>query len=384
VLSLVWTESEQPTVETSRNTVRSSEQFSSSPPTLAHAAVGCALLENDGRIVSVTPTFATMLDTDVALLFGQNVCDLMMISDDDREPRDLLLDGQKKVVLLHNGRLLNWTADKIAPGAILGGYYIAIISEGSELESLERQVVHREKLAALGELTAQVAHEIAGPLNIIANNAELLLEEEGMPPSGLQGLTTMRDEAFRLCSTLQDILDFARDQRPQIKGHDAVKLVNRVLEPFKLHQSGKKISWRIDAEPGLPPVRGDAERLHQVFFNLFKNAWDASPDGGEVVIFVRSQRPEQATEGIEFVIVDKGEGIDPAHLKYVREPFFTTKPGGQGTGLGLAIVERILAAHQGSLKLASSQGDGTSVTVLLPVFRAQEAIVEDIEQLSFR
>ncbi len=357
---------------TSENLITSSELFPDASRFPGYGTVGCALVEPDGRIVSVTRSFAALLDSEVGLFFGQSIFDLVT-QDEDLEHCSLLLEGQKMRVLRSDGRSLSWSAYKIAPGAILGGYYVGLLWDERELEGLERRLVHRDRLASLGELTAGVAHEIAGPLNVIANNAELLLDEVGMTLGARQGLTTMRNEAFRLGGLLQDILGFARNAPPKIEGHDAVRLVRKSLDLFNQHLSGKKVSWRIEAESGLPPVGGEAEQLQQVFFNLFKNARDASPDCGEVVILVRRQSPRRPGAGIEFVILDKGEGIAASDLKHIGEPFFTTKPAGQGTGLGLAIVQRILAAHQGSLKLTSSPGEGTSAIVLLPVFFDAEA-----------
>lgn len=355
-------------MNTSKNLIEACDLIPDSSQVLGYGETGCALMEHDGRIISVTSSFARMLDSEVETLFGQSVFDLMTM-DGDPGPSRLLLEGQKmSVVLPTDGRSLCWSVCRIAPGTILGGYYIGIISESDERERFEGRQVHRQGLAMLGGLTAEVAHEIAGPLNLIANNSELLLGEDGLTPDARQGLTSMRNEAFRLCSLLQDILGFARNAPLKIKGHDAVGLVKKSLELFKHQPRGKKISWRIEAEGGLPLVGGEAERLQQVFFNLFKNAWDASPDSGEIVILVRHQRPKRDGAGIEFVIVNKGEGIAPFDLKKIGEPFFTTKPVGQGTGLGLAIVQRILAAHQGSLSLASSLGEGTRATVWLPVY----------------
>lgn len=344
----------------------STELYPGASPLIRHSTVGCALMQHDGRIVSVTRSFAEMLDSEVGQLFGQSIFDLMT-ADEDLEPSRLLVEDEWTRVVLRDGRSLYWSVHKIARDAALGGYFVGLISNGGELDTLERPLDHREGFAALEELTA-VAHEIAGPLNIIANNAEFLLDEDGLTPDARQGLTTMCNEAFRLCALLQDTLGYARDASPKIKAHDAVNLVKKSLEVFKHQLCGKKISWRIEAEPSLPLVRGEAERLQQVFFNLFKNAWDASPDNGEVVIYVQRQMPEHTGAGVEVVIVDKGEGIDPSDLEHICEPFFTTKPAGQGTGLGLAIAQEILAAHKGSLKLASSPGEGTSATIVLPVF----------------
>lgn len=357
---------------TSANSIPSQGLFPDAVQFRGYNSIGCVLMEHDGRIISVTPSLATMLDSEVELLFGQSIFD-MLNSDDDLEPVSLLSDGRKmRVATTGDGRLLFWSAHRIAQGAALGGYYVGLLWDGDELELLERRLVHRERLATLGELTAGVAHEIAGPLNVIANNAQLLLDENAITPAARQGLATMRNEAFRLGTLLQGILDFARDAPTKVQGHDPVTLLNKSLELFGHHLNGKNVNWRIEAEAGLPPIGGETEPLQQVFFNLFKNAWDASPNFGEVVIIVRRQKSNRDT-AVEFVIVDKGEGISHSDLQHICEPFFTTKPAGQGTGLGLAIAQRILAKHHGGLKLESSPGGGTSATVYLPVFLDGEA-----------
>lgn len=327
-------------------------------------SVGCVLTEHDGRIVSVTPSFATMLDSEVEALFGQSVFELLTL-DEGQVPVSLLADGQQLRVVMSDGHLAYWSAHKIAPGAALSGYYVGLLWD--ERGSFSRQFDQRNRLATLGGLTAGMAHEIAGPLNLIANNADLLLDESGMPGDACKGLTTIRNEAFRLSTLLQELLNFAGEAPLKIEDHEPLTLVNKSLELFKLGLIGKEISWRIEAEEALPLVVGDAERLQQVFFNLFKNAWDASPESGEVVIIVRRQTSDEAGAAIEFVIEDKGKGIDPSDLHRVGDPFFTTKPAGQGTGLGLAIVQRILATHQGSLRLVSAPGEGTTATVSLPI-----------------
>ncbi len=192
-------------------------------------SVGCIVVEHDGRIVSVTPSFATMLDSEVEALFGQSVFDLLT-PDEAQVPVSLLADGQQLRVVIGDGHFAFWSAHRIAPGAALSGYYVGLLWD--EQGSFSRQFVQRNRLATLGGLTAGMAHEIAGPLNLIANNADLLLDEAGMPSDACKGLTTIRNEAFRLSALLQVILNFARDAPFEPKNLDPVALVNKSLEIF--------------------------------------------------------------------------------------------------------------------------------------------------------
>ena len=350
-----------------------SASFITSPVTLPGAStflglgqIGCVLMEPDGRIVSVTPSFANMLESEVEPLFGQSVFDLLTL--DETQPGSLLADGRNRTVVMGDGHSALWSAYKIAPGAALNGYYVGLLCDEGTEELCSRELTQGRRLAMLGGLTAEVAHEIAGPLNIIANYAALLLDEAGMTSDAGKRLTTIRNEAFRLNSLLQEILNFASDAPPRFEGLEPVPLLNKSLELFNQQLDGKEITWRIEAESDLPQVVGDADRLHQVFFNIFKNAWDASPNGSEILIHVRRQESEDISGAVEFVIEDKGEGISPFDMQRIYDPFFTTKSAGQGTGLGLAIVRRILTTHRGSLQLTSSPGKGTSATISLPIF----------------
>jgi signal transduction histidine kinase len=351
----------------SKNQITSSSIPSNVVPFLfEHASVGCALVASDGRVVSVTRAFAEMLDCPINVLFGQSIFKMLTCSNTSK-PRTLLEEGQTSTVT-RSGRSLSWTVHKIARGAALTGYYVGLLCDEGQLKAFERKLVHRDRLAMIGESTAAIAHELAGPMNVIANNAELLLGQDGTVEDSRETLLIMRDEAFRLIELVRDILCLARDTPLNICAQDALKLVKKWVRLIGPQLPYKNIQLRIEAEPNLPPVAGDAQRLQQVFFNLITNACDASPSGREVLVQLRGAELEGGDPAVEITIVDGGDGIAASDLKQVFEPFFSTKPVGEGTGLGLAIAHRIVTAHRGELHLVSKPGEGARATVLLPVY----------------
>ena len=323
-------------------------------------SLGCVLLERDGRIVSLTSTFASMVSCTVQMLFGQNVFDLL----DSRDPGLLLREGvTSRVVARGNGRQLHWTIHRTARGAALGGYYIGILSNHRE----EVRTTQKDHLAELGRGTAVVAHEVANTLSIISENAELLLEEGEVNEGSRESLKLMRDQAQRLGLLLNDVLCFARDLPLKIAPHDCAGLVERVVQLCNQRRIKRNVTLRVETEDRLPLVSVDADRLYQVFFNVIKNACDASVDDDEVLIRIKAGILPQDRAAVIVEIIDHGKGIEPANLKRIFEPFFSTKAPGEGTGLGLPIAQRIVSAHGGELRVTSNPGQGTQASIILPI-----------------
>jgi signal transduction histidine kinase len=341
---------------------------SNSRPLFAQKPVGCTLMDRDGRIVSVTRAFGEMLGIPGTQLFGQSIF-AVLAREDIPKRRNLLAEGVQMRVLAVNSDLpLGWSVHRIAPGAVLGGYYVGLLFKGDDLGPFEDQLAHLDRLALLGGLSAEMIHEIAGPLSVIANNADLLLEENGIDQDARQFLITMRDEAYRLGDLLHDFLFVAREESLKLEPLDILKLVQIPVRLLQHQGVRSNFSLEIQAEENLPKVAGDAERLQQVFFNLLKNACDASPAGGIVQVQLAGVETKQKSAMLEIAIIDQGQGIDSEQFQLIFQPFYSTKPAGQGTGLGLPIARRIVEAHRGELTIESTRGVGTRVTVLLPTF----------------
>jgi signal transduction histidine kinase len=268
-----------------------------------------------------------------------------------------------------DGESLNWNVHRIAAGAALAGYYVVMLSRTDQFDEFEHQLVHQNRLALLGESAAMVAHDAVGPLNAIANNAELLLTFSRLDPETRQCLTTILDEADRASSLLQNILRFANGHKAEIRPQNIEELIGESIRLVKQQSSTQQAVCRVEATPNLDRVAGDYAQLLQVFCNVISNAVDASEKDQEIKVIVTNGRFLDGTPAIEIAVVDRGHGMSTGDRERAFDPFFTTKGNGNGTGLGLSIAKRIVEAQHGRIVLESSPRQGTTVTVMLPVFR---------------
>jgi signal transduction histidine kinase len=240
----------------------------------------------------------------------------------------------------------------------------------------------RDRLAALGEMAAGLAHEIRNPLGAIKGAAQFLLPSEGRPPEptpGTEGefLGIIVEEVNRLNRVVSQFLDYARPYRGEpapLDLNDVVRKTNQLLEREIKEaadrpgaRSGARVDVQVVLADALPRVRADSEQLRQVFLNLGLNAIQAMPDGGRLTISTSQRKGRRGTPAgmLEVRFRDTGTGIAPEKLKKLFIPFFTTKE--RGTGLGLPISQRIVQNHGGSIEVRSQVGKGTTFTVLLPV-----------------
>lgn len=230
-----------------------------------------------------------------------------------------------------------------------------------EQRALEAQLNQAERLAALGEMTAGVAHEIRNPLGIISSTAELLKERLSRYEPDNRLAQIIVEEANRLNDKVTEFLDFARPRVPNLRPCALDKVLERSLEFLRpeierLHIQVDR-DYRLDGKLQL----ADPDLLHQAFLNLLLNAIQAMPEGGALKVAVASGPNGQ---GSEIRVQDTGEGIPPETLKKVFNPFFTTKE--RGSGLGLPIVKSIVESHQGTIQIDSTPGQGTVVVIQLP------------------
>jgi signal transduction histidine kinase len=236
-----------------------------------------------------------------------------------------------------------------------------------EVRALEAEVAHRERLSALGNLAATVAHEVRNPLNAISMGLQRL-KVEFQPkddPADYSRLTElMLGEVHRLNSIVEQFLSLARPV--EIKAE--VLLVQEVLKELAAledsHAGHSNVRIQVNAAPNLPPLMADPRRLTQVLLNLMLNGLQAMPHGGTLTL-------EAKTSGSNLLIAvtDTGTGIAPENLSRIFEPYFTTKA--QGSGLGLAISRRMIEAHGGTITAANESGGGCRFEISLPLKRAE-------------
>ncbi|MFZ5447188.1 MAG: two-component system sensor histidine kinase NtrB [Thermodesulfobacteriota bacterium] len=230
-----------------------------------------------------------------------------------------------------------------------------------EQRSLEAQLHQSERLAALGEMTAGVAHEVRNPLGIISSTAELLRERLARYEPQNRLAQIIVEESNRLNEKVTEFLDFARPRVPNLRPCDLEVTLNRSLELLQPEIKRLGIQVHRDFQLNGRPLMVDQDLLHQAFLNIFLNAIQAMPQGGHLTVSIL---PGPDGQGGEIRIQDDGEGIEPETLKKIFNPFFTTKE--KGSGLGLPIVKSIIEAHQGSLKISSTVGAGTTVAITIP------------------
>jgi signal transduction histidine kinase len=237
-----------------------------------------------------------------------------------------------------------------------------------DLLRLQSQIVQAEKLASLGQLVAGVIHELNNPLTSIVAYSDFLRKKalrQAADPEDLERLTRINEAAERILKFSRDLVAYARPAALDPGPVPLQVIIDKALVFCEHEFAENAVSVSREFADRLPPVRGIAGQLTQVFVNLFTNAAHAmSPKGGELTIRV-SHEPAGGVVLVQ--ITDQGVGIPSEDLDRIFEPFFTTKSDGRGTGLGLSIVREIVTSHGGCLSARSTPGDGTTFTLVLPV-----------------
>ncbi|MGH1426033.1 MAG: ATP-binding protein [Pseudooceanicola sp.] len=259
---------------------------------------------------------------------------------------------------------------------------IAVLSDATELKTLEAQFVQSQKMQAIGQLAGGVAHDFNNLLTAISGHCDLLLLRHDPGDLDYSDLMQINQNANRAASLVGQLLAFSRQQtlRPEVLDlrdtlSDLIHLLNRLV--------GEKVTLSLQHDPLLRDVRADKRQLEQVIMNLVVNSRDAMPDGGEIRIVTESlrltepmirDRAEVAPgEYVSVKVIDTGSGISSDKLTKVFEPFFTTKRIGEGTGLGLSTAYGIVKQTGGFIFADSEQGVGTCFTLLFPVYEADLA-----------
>jgi len=236
-----------------------------------------------------------------------------------------------------------------------------------KLEDRHQGAIRRaEHLASLGKMAAGIAHEINNPLAGMQNCVRTLLRGSRDEVQRVEYLTMVRDGLGRIGRTVGQLLDFAREGKPQVTLTQLPSLLRRCLALVEHELTARGITFFIGPEYQHPAVLADPHQLEQVFLNLLMNAMEAMPKGGRITIST-SLREREGHSFVEIQIADTGVGIPPEHLARIFDPFFTTKDVGKGTGLGLSVSYGIVRAHGGSIEVRSEVGRGSTFTVALPV-----------------
>jgi len=327
---------------------------------------GVITLDHDGSVVAINPAAQRMFGKSSAEAVGRPYRSLLRGGEGFASSLlDTLRSGREHVAAELEVPLVDRTLSLSAStsllrdraGAIIGA--VAVLRDLSDARELRLQVMRADRLAALGELVAGIAHDIRNPLTSIRGFVQYLERSED-PREWKTYAPVIIRQVDGLNRFIGELLAFAKPQAPRYGSVQLNDLVREMLLLVQNRAEAHSITIRLELDPALPVLQADGEQLKQVLLNLLINACQAIPEAGEIVV----RTALDPADWLRVEVSDGGTGIPAEQLDKVFDPFFSTKPA--GTGLGLAVAHRIVEAHRGTIRIASEPDRGTTVTVRLP------------------
>jgi two-component system sensor histidine kinase PilS (NtrC family) len=335
---------------------------------------GLITLSSFGTASFVNPAGAQILRSEPLAILGRHVTELGFFTNESwNASRDELAAGlvvRKEVHGLAGQGDDRSIGFSVSPLTTLDGTfagYTVIFQDLTEMKKLEAEVRLKDKMAAVGELSAGIAHEIRNPLAAIAGSAQVLKSSKSLTPQEQRLMSIVLKESERLNKSISDFLRFVRPQEKNSVEFDVAASLTETLELLaNSPELDERHEIRHDIVPPSYHIFGDADQMRQVFWNLARNAVQAMPKGGVLTV-----RTVVENGSYNIVFTDNGRGMSSADLQRLFQPFRTSFP--TGTGLGMAISYRIVQEHGGKIDVSSREGEGTSITVSLPTPAAASA-----------
>jgi PAS domain S-box-containing protein len=259
-------------------------------------------------------------------------------------------DGRKHNLLITTSPVIGTT------------HHIIVEREITEFKNLEKKLYDSQKLAALGQLSAGIAHEIRNPLSSIKMSLQILVKRMNPEGNDLKRFKIAEKEVEHLEMLVNDILAFAKPVEPKKVSVSLSKVLEQAIAMSEKGIADKNIEVQTDFAD-VPPVAIDAAMMTDAFINIIRNAVEALNDNGKIQVTLRYSYESDQSVAIE--VTDNGSGIDEADMPHIFNPFFTRK--NYGTGLGLSLVKKIIDIHQGTIDIFSKKNEGTKVLIILPV-----------------
>lgn len=244
---------------------------------------------------------------------------------------------------------------------------IVIADEITERRLLENRVFQNQKLAAIGELAAGIAHEIRNPLASISGSIQMLKSEFPPGDDNEKLMEIILRETDRLNSLINDFLSYARPKPLNIAAINIREIIEDILQLLSQTSGLSRIRIRVEYYDNMPELYGDAGQIRQMLWNVIKNSAEAASGRSTGVVWITIGKGPETEEGlptIQFVISDNGKGMEKETLEQIFHPFFTTKPG--GTGLGMSIMHQVVQGHNGIVEVDSTVEKGTRFTITIP------------------
>ena len=327
------------------------------------------IIDAHGMVRRANRVFAELIQVPVTAIPGRPWLGLLPPAWSDPVARALAEPTATLVEIRAGERTLSFTAIPMAePGSA-----VLVFEDQTERRRLQEQLIQSEKMSAIGQLIAGVAHDLNNPLASVVGFSDFLAELGDIPPQFAEPLQVIRQEAERAATIVKNLLSFARSQEGERKRQPIGSILESTLALLRNQLMANKVEATLEVEPGLPDVEVNGNQIKQVFVNLINNANQAiaaDAPSGRIWVAAKPQR-----DGVAVSITDSGPGMTEEIAAHVFEPFFTTKGEGEGTGLGLSICQGIVKEHGGRITLDTKPGVGATFTVELPA-GARTALVE--------
>ena len=279
---------------------------------------------------------------------------------DEITDRDVTLLGAEEVrYSLHLSSVPVYNQDSAFMGRVLLMYDL------SELKKLQREIQRHDRFVALGKMAAGVAHEVRNPLSSIKGFATLLGSKFKEGSREQEAAELLVQEAERLNRSITELLNYARPAALQKHDVNIGELVTSSLRLISSDAQALGVKIHLNVADEIPPIFADRDKINQVLLNLYLNGLQAMEESGREKVLRVSAHPDVTGGFIVIELQDSGKGISKDDIEKVFDPYFTTKA--DGTGLGLALAYKIIDEHNGTIRFFSTEGEGTTVTVMLPI-----------------
>jgi two-component system NtrC family sensor kinase len=320
------------------------------------------IVDAHGIVRRANRAFSRLLEIPLTALPGRPWLELMPPAWTDVVSRALARPGDEAIELRVGERVLFVSA--VPTAGVEPEGIVLVFEDQTDKRRLQEQLIQSEKMSAIGQLIAGVAHDLNNPLASVVGFSDFLSEAGEIPPALAEPLRVIRQEAERAATIVRNLLSFARRQAEQRQTESIVPLLESVLDLLRNQLMAYRVQADLIVEPDLPEIELNSNQIKQVFVNLINNAAQAIMTSGTGSRITVTARPW--LDGIAVTVADDGPGLSEDVAARVFEPFFTTKPEGEGTGLGLSISQGIVKEHGGRIAVETTPGAGATFTVELP------------------
>jgi two-component system NtrC family sensor kinase len=320
------------------------------------------VLDESGIIHRANRAFADLVDLPVTEVANRPW--ISVVPPDWADPLARALATDRSVQLKRGSNVFRIVALPVSDGD--RAMSVLVLEDETEMHELRDQLIQSQKMAAIGELVAGVAHDINNPLASVAGFAEYLVDAKTaeLPPSMIEPLTAIQEQAQRAANIARNLLAFTRKGEAHVRTVQIGPILESTLQMLRYQLMAWHLESELNIAEGLPPVEADHNQLQQVFVNLVHNAAQAMHTSGVGTRIAVSALP--VDDGISVTVRDDGPGVPADMADRIFEPFFSTRSEGEGTGLGLSICQRIIKEHKGSICLVRDSGQGAVFRVELP------------------